>query len=202
VDDSPDRKPTAISEEERKSMSHQIKNRADEFRKLALLLSEGDESLSADVVLSEIDPLAYVRAHAEELDLRGISDPTDDLPWIALIDGLMNKGKLIELDWKERGEMFVKAAIKILKNEKSPEQARGALNSINVQESWKDTYLLNQIDQTLAPYGYSIIMIDIYSDCHPIALVRRPSIPAVMETANRIEKGRVLNFGANISERQ
>jgi len=183
-------------------MAHPIMNQADEFKKLALLLSEGDESLSADVVLSAIDPFAYVRAHAEELRPRGISEPKDGLPWIALIDGLENKGKLIELDWKESGEMFVQAVKKLLKNEKSPEQARDALNSINAPDSNKVADILARIDQILAPYGYGIVLIDIYSDSYPIALVRRSSIPAIMETANRIEKRRVRNSGANISERQ
>src|SRR5262245_61662829 len=179
-----------------------IKNHADEFRKLALLLSEGDESLSADVVLSEIDPVAYVSAHAKKLRLRGISKPIDGLTWVALIDGLENKGKLIELDWKESGEMFVQAVIKLLENEKAIDQARDALNSINIRDSKKVADMFAQINQILAPYGYGIVLIDIYSDSYPIALVRRPSIPAIMETADRIEKRRVRNFGANISERQ
>src|SRR5262245_26432706 len=176
-------------------MAHPIMNQADEFKKLALLLSEGDESLSADVVLSAIDPFAYVRAHAEELRPRGISEPKDGLPWIALIDGLQNRGKLIELDWKESGEMFVRAARKLLENGDSPKQARDALSSMQVQDSWKDAEILSQIDQTLAPFEYSIVMIDIYSDCYPITLTRRLSLPAIMETANLIEKKRVRNFG-------
>jgi len=183
-------------------IDHPVKNHAGEFRKLALLLSEGDESLSADVALSEINPVAYVRAHAKELRRRGISKPIDGLPWIALIDGLEKKGKLIELDWKESGEMFVQAVIKLLENEKAPGQARAALNSINVQGSKKVADILAQIDQILAPYGYGIVLIDIYADSYPIALVRRSSIPAILESANRIEKRRVRNFGVNISERQ
>ena len=176
-------------------IDHPIKKHAEEFRKLALLLSKGDEFLSADVVLSEIDPVAYVRAHAKELRRRGISNPIDGLPWIALIDGLEKKGKLIELDWKESGEMFVQAVIKLLENEKAPEQERDALNSINVRGLKKVADILAQIDQKMAPSGYGIVLIDIYADCYPIALVRRSSIPAIMETANGIEKRRVRNFG-------
>ena len=182
-------------------MDHPIKSHADEFRELALLLSEGDESLSADVVLSEIDPVAYVRTHAEELELRGISKPIDGLPWIALIDGLENRGKLIELDWKESGEMFVNAVIKLLENEKSLEQTRDSLNSINVKDSRKVADVLEQIDQILAPCGYSIVLIDIYADCYPIALAQRLSITSIMEIADRIEKRRLRNFGSKVSER-
>lgn len=180
-------------------MGHPVKNHANEFRKLALLLSEGDEVLSDKVVLSELDPIAYVGAHTNELSLRGISKPKEGLPWVALIDGLESSGKLIELDWKESGEMFVRAVKILLKNDYSPEQAREALSSmdsINVQDSLKVVDVLHQIEQTLAPYGYSIVMIDIHSDCYPIALVQRQALPAILETANQIEKKRVRNFGA------
>jgi uncharacterized protein DUF6630 len=181
-------------------MEDPIKNHADDFRKLALLLSDGDEALSENVVLSEIDPIAYVSAHAEELRRRGINKPKDGLPWIALIDGLENRGKLIELDWKESGEMFVRAARRLLENRNSPKQARDAFSSIKVQESMKVVDILDRIDQILTPYEYSIVMIDIHSDCYPIALTQRLSIPAIMETANRIEKKRIRCFGSSLSE--
>src|SRR3954467_8984844 len=110
-------------------MDHSIEDHADEFRKLALLLSEEDEALSADVVQSVMDPVAYVCTHAKKLRLRGISKPIDGLPWIALIDGLEKRGKLIELDWKESWEMFVVAVVELLQNEKASEETREALSS-------------------------------------------------------------------------
>ena len=169
-------------------------NRAEELKTLTLLLSNGDESLSADVALSENDSAAYVNAHAEELKTRGISEPVDGLPWIALTDGLEKTGRLIELDWKESREEFIRAIVKLSAEKEKLEQISEALNSIEIENSEKTSDFLERVNEALKPFDYSVIMIDIHSDSYPICLVPLVSKTSVIDLADRIEADRIHGF--------
>lgn len=169
-------------------------SRAEEFKTLTLLLSNGDESLSEDVALSEKNPDAYVKVHAEELKNRGIHEPIDGLPWIALIDGLEKNGKLIELDWKESSKEFVEAILKLSAKEESAAQIRDSLTSIQIEDSAKVSENLERINEALKPFDYNVIMIDIRADCYPLTLIPFTSKASVTELADLIETERIYGF--------
>lgn len=167
---------------------------ADTFGGLTLLVSEGDKLLREDVVLSVKDPDAYVNKYSKDLNRRGISKPVDWLPWIALIDGLEKKEKLIELDWKEKSEMFVNAVNKLLAKVGDSEQIHKQLSSIKFGARKTVPDILSRINLVLQKYDYTVIMVDIYSDCYPITLVRLRSYPAIKRKADLIEKDRIHHF--------
>jgi hypothetical protein len=71
---------------------------------LAGYLMAEDPSLAGEVRLAVASPDAYLGKFQERLSGRGIEKPIPDLPWIALVNGLEDRGRLHELDWKEAPE--------------------------------------------------------------------------------------------------
>lgn len=171
-----------------------LENRADNLKKLSLLLSNGDEILGDDVRLSEQSPDSYVQAHRAELENRGIFEPVAGLSWIAIVDGLEKRGKLIELDWKESGEETVQAVLKLCVGDENVEQIRQSLEKIPPENFPETLDFFKRINQELELFEKALIIIDIDSDCYPLALVQLAAKPLVSELANRIEANRVRTF--------
>jgi hypothetical protein len=71
---------------------------------LAHFLAPDDPSLLEEVRLAVDRPGDYAGKFAERLHQRGIEGPIEDLPWIALADGLGERDLLREIDWKEAHE--------------------------------------------------------------------------------------------------
>ena len=171
-----------------------FENRANNLKELSLLISNGDESLSDDVRLSEQNPNAYFNVHRAELENRGISKPETGLSWIALVDGMEKKGKLIELDWKESGEEIIQAVLKLSDNDENIKQIRERLERIQPRNFSKTLNLIERINQELKFFDRTLIMIDIYSDCYPITVIQLSGKTLVIELANRVEAGRIHTF--------
>jgi hypothetical protein len=68
---------------------------------LAHFLAPDDPSLAEEVRLAVDRPGDYAGKFAERLHGRRIEGPIEDLPWIALADGLGDRDLLREIDWKE-----------------------------------------------------------------------------------------------------
>lgn len=164
------------------------------LRELIYLLSKDDESLYQEVLLSVKDPEEYVNLHAEELKLRGISKPEKDLLWIALADGLIRREKLIEKDWKESAEMFIKSISELLAKEEKSEQAENSLKSLKPDFFKTVPEILSQINQVLRKYNFAVIVIDLYSDSYPIMLAQFDLCPNILTKADLIEKDRIRYF--------
>ncbi len=164
------------------------------LKELTLLLSAGDESSSEDVALSAAEPDSYIRLHKFELQNRGISAPMPNLHWIALVDALEKKNKLIELDWKESPEMLREAAETLLANVEQTESARDSLRSIETENFGTVPKTLKRINQLLEEFGFVFIIIDIQSDCYPLTLIRLDAYPAVMKSANLVNEDRIYSF--------
>lgn len=67
-------------------------------------LAPRSRRLAARVELAFRDPRAYLRAHARRAADRGIEAPIASLPWIALIDALIEARACVEIDWKSDAE--------------------------------------------------------------------------------------------------
>jgi hypothetical protein len=67
---------------------------------LARYLIANDPSLIDEVRLAIDRPHEYVGRFEDRLSCRGIHKPRDDLPGIALIHGLMARGRLQKIDWE------------------------------------------------------------------------------------------------------
>lgn len=145
---------------------------------IATLLAPGNQDVADRVAQAHADPDAYLHAHADRLDERGIDEPTEDLAWIALVDALTDHGLLAEVDWKED-------ATEILTQLK-------ALNPNPETWAWPPntdlpTYdFLEHAGTNLQTTGTALAVLDIESDCYPLVLLptdRGQELVALAETA-------------------
>jgi predicted DNA-binding WGR domain protein len=80
-------------------------NAAPLFELATLLARRDSKGLVTELGLAVEDPLAYYDRFAKRLAERGIGSPDRDfrkkVPWLALVDGLMSRESLVEIDWRE-----------------------------------------------------------------------------------------------------
>jgi hypothetical protein len=139
-----------------------------EIIELARHLMAADPSLAEEVRLALVNPDEYVQLFQKELNRRGIENPRSDLPWIALVSGLANRGRLRELDWKEAPE-DVAWKIDHLLSDRPMQPDRWAWLA-----EWEDKLpheLLPAIAARLAPEGLAVVTLDIDSDSYPMMVV-------------------------------
>lgn len=171
-----------------------MNNQIEEFKELAFLLSDGDLDLSASVASSIMSPQTYINTHAEDMENRRISAPIEELPWIALVDGLDKKGRLAELDWKESKEAFIERIVNLLKNDNASKQTIESLILMNLEGEDDIPKMLKLINQTLRPFDYAVITIDINSDSYPITHSQIQTLSKIKEIANRIGNRKLQFF--------
>lgn len=137
---------------------------------LAGHLMAEDPSLAQEVRLAIVSPDEYVSRFQERLGERGIAKPRSDLPWIALVDGLEDRGRLRELDWKEAPEDVAWKVDLLLPNQPAqPDRWTWIATT-----EWEDKLphdLLPAIGARLAEGGLAVVTFDIDSDSYPIMIL-------------------------------
>ncbi|MGX8274064.1 DUF6630 family protein [Streptomyces sp. PBSH9] len=135
---------------------------------IASLLAPAHPGVAEEVLRAHDSPHDYVSAFADRLNERGIDEPVDNLAWVALIDALAAHGLLAEFDWKE-----------------DPQEIRAQLRKLESRPS-VDPWVLFEADGTTLPteaflhacgrhyreVGVALAVLDIASDCYPVAGLR------------------------------
>ncbi|MCE7010166.1 hypothetical protein LWC34_46295 [Kibdelosporangium philippinense] len=130
---------------------------------IAALLAPDEPDVADRVVHAYTDPDSYLRAHADQLDNRGIDEPIPELAWIALVDALADHGLLAEVDWKESADEIV-AQLRGLRS------SSAAVDRITITDL--DTYeFLALAGDQLRAAGTALAVLDIESDCYPLVLL-------------------------------
>ncbi|MFE9459589.1 hypothetical protein [Streptomyces californicus] len=133
---------------------------------IAALLAPAHPEVADEVLRAHDDPEGYVSAFAGRLDDRGVDEPVDDLPWIALIDALTDRGLLAEFDWKEDAEE-IRARLAALESRPSADPwalfapAEAALPTYDFLHACGRRY--REVGAALA-----VLDIDSDSDCYPV----------------------------------
>ncbi|MBB5953897.1 hypothetical protein FHS29_000467 [Saccharothrix tamanrassetensis] len=141
----------------------------DALTALAALLAPDEPDVAGRVVRAHDDPAAYLRAHADRLDDRGIDEPVPNLAWIALVDALADHRLLAEVDWKE-DPAEVLSQLRALRS--SPTNA-GAWIWLDDARTDVPTYdFLQSAGDGLRDGGTALAVLDIESDCYPLVLLR------------------------------
>ncbi|KOU47391.1 hypothetical protein ADK56_26410 [Streptomyces sp. MMG1522] len=131
---------------------------------IAALLAPAHPEVAEEVLRAHDDPEGYVSAFADRLDDRGVDEPVDDLPWIALIDALSDRGLLAEFDWKEDAAE-IRARLEAL--ELRPSADPWAL--LAAAETALPTHdFLHACGRRYREVGEALAVLDIDSDCYPV----------------------------------
>ncbi len=141
-------------------------------------------SVRRAVSLAVTNPEAYVDRYAEQLDERGITAPQPDLHHIALVDALLDAGRLGEIDWRaDPGE---------LRDELKPLLRP---YGIKLQQIWPtavDTgadQLLREISQRLAALRHRLLIVDLHNDSYDFVIVPAASVRGLTAAAKRFGLG-------------
>ena len=130
-----------------------------------------DASLGAEVGLACQEPLEYLNKFSAELQTRGISSTVDNLPWLALVDGLFRRGLLHELDWKDDPEEVVGVCSLLSRKHHCYEKVNQALSSVEPLLNDDIEEFLPVVNQTLKSADVQLVWLDIDSDSYPLALL-------------------------------
>ncbi|MCS7481940.1 DUF6630 family protein [Umezawaea endophytica] len=140
----------------------------DALAALAALLAPGEPDVAERVTSAHDDPDAYLLAHADRLDERGIDEPIPTLAWIALVDALADHDLLAEVDWKEEAEEVI-AQLRALRSNPTNAGAWVWLDEADVHVATHE--FLDLAGTGLGEGGTTLAVLDIESDCYPLVLV-------------------------------
>ncbi|MBT2773614.1 hypothetical protein J7J47_15410 [Halomonas sp. ISL-60] len=148
------------------------------WKNICRQLCPRDDALVVEVNLALSDPESYFGKYSDDLMERGIEDPSEVTPWIALVDGLTRSASLVELDWK------FDAAELVWNLEQLNVCKAHAIDFSKISES--DEYsedLLKLVASVLDSYSLSLIILDIGSDSYPLMVIPRDDVDQVKRFA-------------------
>jgi hypothetical protein len=140
---------------------------------------DADAETRAEVELAAADPEAYLGRFEARLAERGIEAADEVDPLIALVDGLMDRGRLVEFDWKE-GDEAVLAALALVEPVRGLGVTLPAADLAGVEEA------LPYAAEVLAEYGLTVVGIDIGSDSYPTLVLPSDRMAGVRAAAEAV----------------
>jgi hypothetical protein len=161
----------------------------DALATLARLLSGDDASLVEEITLAIERPGDYAGRFAETLKWRGITRRNfvaRKLPWIALVDGLIARERLREIDWRAHGHELADALGVIARDQDWRWVAA---------DEWRDKTAderLAEIETRLAPEGRALVAVDIGGDCYPLMVLPTATLADARTLARRAGYGRII----------
>jgi hypothetical protein len=158
-----------------------------------------DPSLRDEVLLAVTEPDSYRTQFHWRLIDRGIDeeyetdegafDPTEsdavlDLPWIALIDGLMERGRLVELDWKEAPDEVMTAIDHLLAGQPAEPERWTWVDLAHWEQADTESFLL-AIAERLREQGRILACFSLSSDSYPLTIIDAPRFAELHQLAER-----------------
>ena len=141
---------------------------------LAAAFDRDDVQVSSLVRKAVEDPAAYVSEHKRTLRLRGIGAPGPRLPWLALLDALIESSFAVELDWREAPSAALEqiSALRIVPTGERVRDIPGP--DFELGASWSLSDAIRAAGTTLADVGIDLLVLDLQTDSFPM-LCARPS---------------------------
>lgn len=139
------------------------------------------DALSAEVMLALTHPELYFSRFADELEQRGIEEPREVTPWLALVDGLQRRELGVEMDWK----LGMNDLVWNLSRLRISEERHVDYDALDVAEiSGFDA--LTEAAACLKPQGLALAVFDIDSDSYPLVLLPVEQMAAIEELARQV----------------
>ena len=135
---------------------------------LGALVAPRARALPARVEQAFADPRAYLRAHARRMDDRNIERAVPELPWVALIEALIDARACVEIDWKTDAEDVAWAIARL------PAVPRAAVTrlkrdpELDQRSTWE---LLELAGQHLLAHDLTLAALDMGSDAYCLVVL-------------------------------
>ncbi|WP_381798417.1 DUF6630 family protein [Streptomyces niveus] len=146
---------------------------------VASLLAPDQPAVAEQVRHAHEDPEGYVRTYANRLDDRGIDEPFPGLAWIALVDALHERKLLAEFDWKESADE-IRFGLRGLASRPSVDP--WALFEDGESELTTHDFL-EVCGRHYREVGAALVVLDIESDCYPVAGLRAGRVDELVSLA-------------------
>lgn len=167
---------------------------------LALLcqqLSPGDRTLVDEVDLAIRNPQRYVATFNKRLTRRGIypGDNTErpSLPWIALLDGLAQRGHLAEIDWKEDASDTQRAIDRLVADRAQDSGVWGWVNDGDWEEAATIEFL-HAVASHFIKRGLLLAYLAYPSDSYPLILIEPQRLRGLQVLAQQAGYGAVVSL--------
>lgn len=150
-------------------------------------LCPGDGSLCQDVKLSITNPQSYLEKFDDALWERGIEDSSFIQPWLALIDGLISRGYVCEMDWKlDPNELAFQL------EQLHPCKSRNILlSSLRDSTEVGDELLLIAATE-LRDHSLELLFLEIDGDCYPLSVVPSAKIAEVLRLSRLLKQNAAI----------
>lgn len=136
------------------------------WKEIIGFLCPKDYGLFEEVNLAAEDPEGYFEEYRAELGERGIEDPSGITPWLAMVDGLISRKCLVEVDLK-----VDPADLRIALSELSIARERRIDLQPLVGSDVSGEPLLHIAGQVVGTYNLGLHALDISSDSWPLVLL-------------------------------
>lgn len=151
----------------------------DSLTAVAALLAPDRPAVAEQARHAHTDPEGYVRTYAARLDNRGIDEPFPGLAWIALVDALHEHKLLAEFDWKEDADE-IRRQLRGLASRPSVDP----WTLIEDAEAAVPTHdFLEVCGRHYREVGAALVVLDIESDCYPVAGLRAVRVDELISLA-------------------
>ncbi|MBG9792935.1 hypothetical protein ABD76_10715 [Paenibacillus dendritiformis] len=137
---------------------------------LSKRLSLGSNEILQNVRLAVDNPSKYFHENRNRLDERNIDELTEELPWIALVDELIENGFAFEVDWKESNYRICEI-IDVLLEKKSFSLLEWQWADEGNYDELSTAEFLHEVSQRLKAHSISLAYVDIDSDSYVLIVV-------------------------------
>jgi len=165
----------------------------------AAAFDRDDAQISSLVRQALQDPQLYVRTHRKVLGLRGVSEPVPTLPWLALVDALIDASFAVELDWREALSVALAQvfALRVVPTGERVSEIPGP--DFDLDANWTLIEAIRSAAGALATVGIDVLVLDLHTDSYAILCSQR-SMTAEVE-ALAIGAGASLVRGTALGDR-
>ncbi|OAB45522.1 DUF6630 family protein [Paenibacillus glacialis] len=162
---------------------------------LALLQLSTKLSIDSDVIIQVVrlaidNPNRYFEEHSEQLNERNIDEHSEELPWIALVDELIENGLAYEIDWKEASQDICEIIDYLLERNNFPPLDWKWLDEVQYEELLTEQ-VLNEVSQKLKERCITLAYLDVDSDSYVLITVADKEIEGLKRLA--IEAGKRIS---------
>lgn len=151
------------------------------WKDLIGLICPKDYGLFEEVNLAAEDPAGYFEEYQQELSERGIDNAAEVSVWLALIDGLLSRRCLVEVD-KQAGAQDLVSALSELSVCRESRLELGPIGELGS----KGTVLLADASKLLEKHDLSIGVMELDSDSWPIVVVAKASLLRARDIAAKL----------------